>query len=190
MSLSDSRPNARLTVNYDASERWYAGGSLSRAALIADRFNAQAIAYGGWVARGGEGRHIEIGMSATGFADISGYDFVEPYVGVLAERWSSRLYYAPNYYGRRVQTAYLEVDSHLPLEAQARLFAHVGALVPLAGARGSADKRRFDIRVGAGIVVGSWDLHVAASAVTPGGPYPAVYTGRRSVLSAGAAFAF
>jgi uncharacterized protein (TIGR02001 family) len=190
VSRSDSRPDIRLTLNHDASGHWYAGGSLSRAALDADRFHPQLIAYGGWLGPRIEGRTVEVGMSATGFAGVSGYDYAEVYAGVLAERWSSRLYYAPNYYGQRVQVAYLEFDSHWPLERDARLFAHVGALVPLAGARGSADKRRLDAMVGAGIVVARWDLHVAATSVTPGGPYPAVFSGRRTALAVGASFAF
>ena len=190
VSLNDERPNARLTVNYDAAARWYAGGSLARAALIRGSSQSQAVAYGGWVGPAGAGRSIEIGTSLAGFAGISGYDFVEAYAGLLAERWSSRFYYSPNYYGRHVQVSYLELDSHVALKGQARVFAHVGALVPLTGAPVSTNKSRFDFRLGAGIARANWDLHVAATAVTPGGPYPAVYTGHRIALSIGVAYAF
>jgi len=53
-----------------------------------------------------------------------------------------------------------------------------------------ADQRRYDARAGCAIVLGAWNLHVAATAVTPRGPYPAVYVGRRAALQAGATFAF
>jgi hypothetical protein len=71
-----------------------------------------------------------------------------------------------------------------------RLFAHLGALVPLGSASGDAAKTRFDASVGAGVALGQWDLHIAATGATPGGPYPAVYSGRRATLVIGAAISF
>ena len=45
------------------------------------------------------------------------------------ERWSARLYWSPSYYGRKVQTAYVELDAHVPVAGRGRLFGHLGALV-------------------------------------------------------------
>jgi uncharacterized protein (TIGR02001 family) len=190
VSLSDSRPSLRLTLNYDAPERWYAGASATRATLIASDTYTQALGYAGWVTEAVDGRSFEIGIDASHFAGISGYDFAEAYVGLLAARWSARLYYAPNYYGRRVGVGYAEFNAHVPIDERVRLFAHVGALVPLANADGPAGKTRSDISAGAGLVVRGWDFHLAAVAATRGGPYPAVYRGRRGAIVAGASFSF
>jgi hypothetical protein len=190
VSLSGSRPSARLTANYDSPDRWYAGASLARAARSSNGSYTQGTGYGGWLTPPISGRSFEFGVTASHFAGMSRDDFAEAYVGVLSEGWSSRFYYAPKYYGARVQVAYLELDSRLPLANRARLFAHLGALFPLQGASGDADVRRYDAKVGWGIVVGPWDLHVAATTVTRRGPYPAMYVGRRTALAAGASFAF
>jgi uncharacterized protein (TIGR02001 family) len=189
VSLNASRPSPRLSMSYDAPERWYAGAAASRVALTRTGTQVQWSGYAGRTVPWIDDRHLEIGLQGSHFGGVSGYDFAEAYAGVLSDRWSARLYYAPNYYGRRTQVAYLEVNAFPPIDRQARLFAHVGALVPLAGAADAA-KTRFDASIGAGLALGRWDLHVAAVAATPFGPYPAVYSSRRAALVVGASASF
>jgi len=190
VSLSGSRPSPSVTVNYDAPERWYAGASATRVALTPSETQVQWSGYAGWTTPPIDGRSLEIGLDGSHFASVSGYDFAEAYAGVLADRWSVRLYYAPNYYGRRTQVAYMELNAYPAIDRKVRLFAHVGALVPLAGAADDAAKTRLDASVGAGLALGRWDLHVAAVAATPLGPYPAIYSGRRAALVVGASASF
>ena len=186
VSLSDSKPSPRLTLNYDAPERWYVGASVTRAALTQDTYT-QWLGYAGWSTQAVGGRSFELGIDASHFTGIRGYDFAEAYAGLLAERWSARLYYAPNYYGRHVPVSYAEFNAQVPIDGSARLFAHAGALVALGGA---GSRTRSDISAGAGVVLRGWDLHLAAVVASRGGPYPAVYNGRRAALVAGASFAF
>ena len=190
VSLSASRPTPRAALNYDAPERWYAGASAARAALTSSDANTQVSAYAGWTTTPSDGQSLELGLAASHFAGVSGYDFAEAYGGVLADRWSARVCYSPNYYGRRIQTAYMELNAYPPIDGRMRLFAHIGALVPLAGAAGSASRTRLDVSVGAGLALGAWDFHVAAVAATPDGPYPAIYSGRRAALVVGASVSF
>jgi uncharacterized protein (TIGR02001 family) len=190
VSLSRSEPSVRATVNYDAPERWYAGALATRAALTPSDTYTQLSGYAGWTTARAEGRSFEIGVDGSHFAGASHYDFGEAYVGVLADRWSARLSYSPDYYGQSARVAYLESNLYPPLDRNMRLFAHLGALVPLAGASGDAAKTRFDASVGAGVALGQWDLHIAATGATPSGPYPAVYSGRRAALVIGAAISF
>jgi uncharacterized protein (TIGR02001 family) len=190
VSLGDSKPSVRLTFNYDAPERWYAGASLRPARLAFVGTHTQLTGYAGWVAAPAAGRSFEVGVEATRFTGVSGYDYGEVYAGLLAERWSVRTYYSPDYYGRHVQTAYVEVNAHRPVAERARLFLHTGALVPLRGAVGDARRTRFDASAGAGVVVDGWDFYLALVAATSGGPYPAVYDGRRTTIVAGASFSF
>jgi len=188
VSLSDSRPRERLTLNYDAPRDWYAGASLTRATLAFLDTYVQATGYAGWVTRAENGRSFELGVQATHFAGVSGYDFAELYAGVLAERWSARAYLSPDYYGRHVRAGYAELDAHRPFGASARVFAHAGVLVPLGGGEGDARRARLDVSAGAGYVVGGWDLHLSAVVATRRGPYPAVYSGRRAAIVVGASW--
>ena len=190
VSLSRSEPSARASLNYDAPERWYAGALLTRAALLPSDRYAQLSGYAGWTTATADGPGLEIGLDGSHFAGASNYDFGEAYVGVLAQRWSARASFSPDYYGQGTRTAYLEANFYPPLDRHLRLFAHLGALVPLAGATGDASKTRFDASAGVGLALGQWDLHVAATGASPGGPYPAVYSGRRAALVIGAAVFF
>jgi uncharacterized protein (TIGR02001 family) len=190
VSLSDSKPSLRLTLNYDAAERWYAGASVTRAKLTGQDSYTQLLGYGGWSVPVFAGRSVEFGLDASHFAGISGYDFAEAYAGLLGERWSARLYYAPNYYGQNVQAAYAELNTYLALDEGGRLFAHFGVLRPLRGATGEADRTRADLSVGAGLALRAWDLHLAWVAASRGGPYPAVYGGRPAALVAGVSVTF
>ena len=190
VSLSNSNPSPRLTLNFDGAERWYVGASATRAALTAQETYAQLTAYAGWLAATIDGASVELGAVGSHFAGSAGYDFVEGYVGLLARDWSARLYLSPDYYGRNVATASVELNVHVPLDDRARVFAHVGALVPLRSAPGDAGKARGDVSIGAGVVLGGWDLHVASVAATRGGPYPAVYNGRHATVVVGVALSF
>jgi hypothetical protein len=150
----------------------------------------QLSGYAGWATARADDRSFEIGVDGSHFAGASSYDFGEAYVGLLADRWSARLSYSPDYYGQGVRTAYVESNLYPPLDRGVRLSLHIGALVPLSGASGDAAKTRFDASVGAGVALGPWDLHVAAVGATPGGPYPAVYSGRRATVVIGATVSF
>ena len=163
---------------------------MTRAGLTPSETYTQFSGYAGWTMPLVDGRSLEIGLDGSHFAGASGYDFAEAYVGVLADRWNVRLSYSPRYYGQRTQVAYLESNAYPPIDRQVRLFAHLGALIPLAGASGDAAKTRFDASIGAGVVLGQWDVHVAAVGATRGGPYPAVFNGRRAALVIGASVSF
>ena len=77
VSLSDSNPSPRLTLNYEGAQRWYAGASATRAALTEQDTYPQLIGYAGWVASAVDGRSIEIGVVGSTFAGCSCYDFLE-----------------------------------------------------------------------------------------------------------------
>jgi uncharacterized protein (TIGR02001 family) len=190
VSLSDSRPSPRLTLNYDATQHWYAGASATRAALTPTETYTQWSGYAGLTTQPVGGRSFEIGLDGSHFAGLSAFDFAEVYAGVLAQTWSARIYYAPDYYGHRTQVAYVEGNAFVPIARGVRWFAHVGALAPLQGASDDAAKPRFDVSLGAGLALSGVDLHLAVVAVTRRGPYPAVYNGRCAAVVVGASFSF
>lgn len=192
VSLSDSKPAWRLTVNHDFMSGAYAGASATRVELARDDRYSQLVGYAGYVTRPRDGRSLEFGASFSHFTGDSSYDYLEAYAGLLAERWALRVHYAPDYFGRGVQAAYLDANTNWPLNEHLRVFGHAGVLVPLAGRSfGPDDKRtRADLRLGLGAVAGSFDLQLAWVAATRGGPYPAVYGSRRSTWQLSALLSF
>ena len=190
VSLSESRPSLRVALNYDAPNRCYAGASATRVELARGDRYAQLLGYTGCVVAT-SARPIELGATFSHFTGDSSYDYAEVYVGVLAERWNARLHLAPDYFGRHVSTVYAELDSHLLLNESLRLFGHLGALARIGGPHGDdASRTRIDVSVGAGLALGEFDLRIAGVAAGRGGPYPAVYEGRRAAWVASVSYAF
>jgi len=198
VSLSDSKPTLRLTVNHDVeSGAWagtYLGASLTRADVRDDTY-VQTTAYAGYVTRPFGDRSVEVGLSASHFSgEASSYDYAELYAGLLAPQWSLRLSYAPDYFGRRVQTVYIDASGHHALAERTRLFGHVGVIVPIAGAGRhlgpDTNRARADVRVGIGWTLQALDLQLAWAAASRGGPFPAVYAERRSAWVLSAAYSF
>jgi uncharacterized protein (TIGR02001 family) len=192
VSLSDSKPAWRVTLNHDFVSGAYAGASATRVELARDDRYSQLVGYAGYVTRPRDGQSLEFGASFSHFTGHASYDYLETYAGLLAERWAVRVYYAPDYFGRGMQVAYADVNGHWPINEQLRLFGHAGAVVPLAGrSLGPDDRRtRFDLRAGLGATAGSLDVQLAWIEATRGGPYPAVYGGRRSAWQLSALLSF
>lgn len=190
VSLSDSGPTLRFTLNYDAPGGWYAGASTIRVELAHGERYAQLLPYAGYVVPFDEGRRLEFGASFSHFTGDSTYDYGEAYVGLLADRWSARMYYAPNYFGQQARTVYAELNAHTPLNEYARLFGHIGALSPWGRAGADSNQARIDVRIGAGLSVRDLDLQLARVAASRGGPYPAVDGRRGAALVASASFSF
>ena len=190
VSLSDSKPTLRAALNYDATDGWYLGGSAARVeSVYGDRY-VQTTAYAGYARRIAAQRSLEFGVTYSHFAGDSIDDYAEAYVGLLAERWNARVFYAPDYFGRSVRTLYAEVNLHTALTPVARLFAHAGVLAPIGGGAAAASRTRIDLRVGTGLSLGDVDLQFSWSGSSRGGPEQTVYRGRRSALVASASFFF
>lgn len=193
VSLSASKPTARLSANIDAASGWYVGASAAQAEVSQGEPYAQLVGYGGYATPMVAGRGFEFGASYSHFVSNRQYDFGEAYAGLLWERWSLRLNYSPDYFGRHVRTAYLDASGHLPLNDMARLFGHVGLLAPLAGGgsggTGSTGARA-DLRVGMGWALRDVDLQIAWTVASRGGPFPALHDQRRSAWLFSASYSF
>ena len=190
VSLTDSGPTARASFNYDAANGCYGGASATRVELAQGDPYAQLLGYAGCAVPAGIGKHVEAGAAFLHYTGNSSYDFAEGYVGVLAERWGARLHFAPDYFGRHVSTVYAEFDVHSLLDEHLRVFGHVGAIVRTGGESGGASRSRADTRIGVGWVMRGLDLQAAWLAASRGGPYPAVYSNRKSAWVASASYSF
>jgi len=190
VSLSDSKPAWRLTLNHDFVSGAYAGASATRVELARDDRYSQLVGYAGYVTRLRDVGSIEVGASFSHFTGDASYDYLEAYVGLLMERWALRVHFAPDYFGRGVRSAYLDANVHWPLNETFRLFGHAGALAVLASPWADDKRTRFDMRLGLGASAGAFDVQLAWVEASRGGPYPAVYAGRRSTWQLSALLSF
>jgi uncharacterized protein (TIGR02001 family) len=187
VSLSGEDPSAHLNLSYDHSSGWYAGASLAAVELEPGARQAALTAYAGYARRVGVQGTWEAGAILNRFSGAAGYDYGELFAGFIAERWSARAYLSPDYFGRGVRTAYAELNGALPLSADLRAFAHVGALARLGGdAAAGIGPARYDARIGLGLRVAEFDLQLAWVDTSRSVPYVGSYQQQRSavVLSA------
>jgi uncharacterized protein (TIGR02001 family) len=176
VSLSNEKPNLRLSLAYDHSTGWYAGAAATRAEQNSQPRQYQVLAYLGYARRWLAALSWEVGATAAHFTGDSGDsyygkgsdndDYGEVYTGLISERWNLRAYYSPNYYGNRQRTTYLELNGGLPLDPPMRLVGHLGALTGLGADTQEGTRRvRYDIRLGLARSVGAWDAQFAWFAV-------------------------
>lgn len=190
VSLSDEKPSLHLSLGYDGASGWYGGATAATVELEPDRRIAQLLGYAGYAARAASGLGWELGATQAHFDGSSRYDYGEFYGGLNGQGWNARLYYSPSYFGRGVRTAYAELNGGWPQEGLLRLFAHVGALLPLGSSQGSP-RNRYDLRLGvSAALVRSGEVQLAWVAASRGGPYPAIYEQKRGALVLSASLFF
>jgi uncharacterized protein (TIGR02001 family) len=194
MSYSDNRPAAQLGLAWDGDAGWYAGASLAHA-RFSDRSGAWLRLYGGRVFGLTPGLDGEAGVLAHRFENVSRYDFVEAYAGLLGERWNLRLYASPDYYGVRQRSLYAELNLHWPVAGGFSAIGHLGVLRGMGGQGGffgdPHGPTRVDLRAGGAWKLGaSSELQLVAVAASRGGPYTWTDSARRrtAVLSLTTAF--
>lgn len=140
VSLSDGRASAAAEVNYDSDAGWFAGGQVSSTRLAGEHHdNPELVVDAGYAHALTSKLTWEAGATYSTFPNFTFWNYGEAFAGVLAENWSTRLRYSPNYFGRRRRTLYAEYDFQYPLDERWRVIAHVGALHSApAGADGRA----------------------------------------------------
>ncbi len=128
ISLSQERPAAQLDVTYDHPGGWYAGlfGSTVRLANESHT-GAQLLGYVGYAGRLRQDLSWEIGADYSTFPNAGDYDYAEAYWGIASDSISSRIYYAPEYFGHS-SAVYAELNGSRRLRKRLRAFGHLGAL--------------------------------------------------------------
>lgn len=187
VSYTGNRPGAQLGVSWDGGSGWYAGASLARFRLDADRRGGWLRAYGGRVFELRPGLDAEAGLVLHRYEGLSRYDFAEAYAGLLGEGWSVRLHHAPDYYGSGQRTLYGEANLRWPATAPLAAVGHVGVLRSQGASRwvnqpyNVNGPTRIDLRVGASWQLGaSFELQLAWVSASRGGPVMWAGATRRS----------
>ena len=145
VSLSDEQPSLRLTLNYDASERWYAGASRHGREAAGQRQLHAAARLRRLVDAGCRRPGLELGRDGVHFGGDSRLRLREAYAGLLGERWNMRLYFARTTSAAACPHGLRRVQHLLALD-DAPTFAHFGALVRVGGAVAEADRTRVDVQ--------------------------------------------
>ena len=128
VSLSDNRPAAQLAVAYDHASGWYGGAFASTVQIGSPTSRElQAVAFGGYASRMPSGLSFEAGADYSAFTGGQIYNYGEVYVGIASDKVSTRLYYAPRYFGQS-DAIYGEINASQEMFDRVRLIAHCGAL--------------------------------------------------------------
>ena len=195
VSLSDGQPDVRLSVAWDHDSGVFAGASATGVEFTRGRHAVHWLGYAGVVKRLTPELSAELGVTGSTFSGDARYDYSEVFIGLSGERWSLRAYYAPDYFGFRQATAYVELDANAPRAPFAprwRVFGHVGALTAVSAPTDDGrDRMRTDVRIGIGFsALPSVDVQLAWVSATRGGPYVVDYGARRSTWVLGATASF
>ncbi len=158
VSLTDNRPAAAAEVNYDSSIGWFAGAQISQTRLYAESHaEPEFVVDAGYAYTLGSGLTLEAGATYSIFPNFTFWNYHETFVGLLAQSWNARLYYAPDYFGRGGRTLYVEFNYVHALDERFRLLAHLGALrstpVPVEG-----HARTLDASLGIGAKFGNGSI--------------------------------
>ena len=128
VSLSQNKPAAQLALAYDHASGWYGGAFASTVQLGYSHRELQAVSFAGYASRMPSGLSWEAGADYSVFTGSQSYDYAEMYVGVAYENVSTRLYYAPRYFGQKSDAIYGEINASQRLLDRVRLLAHGGIL--------------------------------------------------------------
>ena len=129
VSLSDNRPAAQLALAYDDASGWYGGAFASTVQLgHPTHRELQVVAFAGYASRMPSGLSWEAGADYSVVTGGQSYSYAEVYVGIASENVSTRLYYAPRYFGQKSGVLYGEINASQQLLDRVRLLAHGGVL--------------------------------------------------------------
>ena len=166
-SVSDGKPAAAVSVNFDHPSGVYIGAS---AAGTIDAGEPEPVALQGsigYAMRITPTLSIDGGMTRVqyfyGFGTTFDYDYTEYYLGVALPQVAARVSYSPNYYYDDTPTLYAELDGGIEPAPDWLISAHVGALTYLDTPPFRLPKRRYDWRVGVSRQFGRFGVHVDVS---------------------------
>jgi uncharacterized protein (TIGR02001 family) len=158
ISLSSGKPAARLSLDVDGANGWFAGGQLVSGQLAPQSHrNAQWLGYAGYAQRLPSGLSWETGVSAYAFHAARDWNFREVFIGLAFESYSARLHYAPDYLGFGERTVYAEFNGGAQVAPGWRWFWRAGYLA----APGNAGSSRAEARIGIGKALQGWQLQLS-----------------------------
>ncbi len=190
ISLSSGLPAATLDLSYDHPSGVYAGASTIGAVVDGHAQSLGFIECLGYVTprRGGVSWDVGVNNQNLAYYADKRYplNYSEVYVGVVGDGLSAHLHYSPNYLQPGYGALYTELDGSLKPAENWRLFAHLGATIPV----GDTDGRRprYDARAGVARQFGPLELQASVTTTNPDPPRLTPH--HRTALVVGASWFF
>lgn len=172
-SVSEGRPAASLDLSYDAQNGAYVGLAATGVASRHDGPQLLSVqASAGYVARLPAGPSLDLGVIHSNYSEYYGGQaraaYSELYAGLITRRFTTRLYYSPDYFERDNSTLYGEVNTAVRPFRGWRLSAHAGLLTLLSGPRPEAGSVQYDWRVGLATALKAFEIELSCSGAGPG----------------------
>jgi uncharacterized protein (TIGR02001 family) len=146
VSLSADKPVARLALNYDGADGWFAGGQVVGGQLAVETHrSAQWTGYAGYAARLPSGLAWEAGATTYVFPRNPGWSYREAFVGLSFDKFGARLHYSPDYLGLDERSLYGEVYGGWQLAPRLQGFWRTGYYYARDHARSSRPEGRLGI---------------------------------------------
>jgi uncharacterized protein (TIGR02001 family) len=172
ISFSAGRPAVSVSLSGDFANGVYLGATaIGQDVTESDIRLLGDIEYVGYARRFSNGLTWETGLNHQHF---SGYgatplhlNYSEAYVGVAGQRFSTRLYYSPNYNGSGHNMLYLENSAVMRPADGWRIAGHVGVLQAANHWRGGSMKPRYDGRIDVIRSFGRAEVSVGWAQATP-----------------------
>ncbi len=169
-SLSDGRPDLRLSLTYDGENGIYAG-----ATLIGDENqdgHLQSLGYVdyiGYVRHSATGPSWDVGVTQTHFDGEPFSGYTEIYAGVSKDHLSARLSYSANYFHKNARWLYAEINNSVRLSPHWLITEHLGLMTPIDTAH---RPERYDARIGLTREFTHYALQAAWTTQQPDVRYP------------------
>jgi uncharacterized protein (TIGR02001 family) len=161
-AAGEGAPSPQLALNLDSASGWYAGGFAS-GMHIGDNYGYKLQGYAGYADRLTSSLSWDAGCNQISYTQSHFNDFHECYAGLNGERTSTRLSYAPRYFGFRARVLYGEISTFYPIHPRFNLIAHAGVLYNLSDGvwPGIPARSRYDVKLGVAIPYNNWTLQLA-----------------------------
>jgi uncharacterized protein (TIGR02001 family) len=166
-SVSDGRPAAGVSLNYDHPSGVYLGAAAAgtirggEPKLVALQGNI------GYAVRLTPTLSIDGGASTVkyfyGFGTTRNFDYDELYLGLALPNVAARLSYSPDYFNTETPTLYAEVDAGIEPAPHWFVSAHAGVLTYVETPPVYIARRRYDWRLGVSRQLGAYGLHLDLS---------------------------
>ncbi|WP_010187481.1 TorF family putative porin [Sphingomonas sp. PAMC 26605] len=134
-STSDGLPVATAAISYDDVSGVYGGLSVTLGPTRNDGLQPlRSVQHVGYAHRLRSGLALDAGVTNRFYSRYAtveyGGRFTQAYLGVVGRRFSTHIYYSPNYDGHARSATYVELDGLLFDRGAWSLASHVGALAP------------------------------------------------------------
>ncbi len=194
-SLSAGKPVATIDLSYDDKSGIYLSGFGAFTVTGSDPGLLTAQADLGFAKRVTPRLALDAGVTHTEYTHRRGnagsIGYTEFYAGVSRGKFSSRLYYSPDYLAAGVGTLYGEAELALEPHAHWGINLHAGKLVYVANRPRYANPNgQYDWSVGVSRQLGAVDLHATVSGGGPGRDYYVAEYHSRTAVTAGISYTF